>query len=328
MAYSTDFDDDLISNLPDELLSSIITLLPAKEAVATTVLSRRWSHLWTSLSRLDFDHLIDPFESIEHVVSSQQGNVTVFRICHSPEDWPRLAKLINHLKVDKAIEELGLTWIDDGYDRCLDSSILPASFFRCETLRALELSKYKLRADNLTIAPAFQGCVNLTTLNLNSIRLTSEILFRITSNCKLLENLSICSCRGLDYLKFFSDKLKFLKLRNLQANDVDICGKGITGLVFHNVSCSSRTIFIHCPNLKEFRLYCQNLTYSLVLQRCFGLLRSITEHGGEAFLSLPDLRLLCTKLDLNNMEDAILLSLIFRSSVHLQEIDIINRIKF
>ena len=43
-----------ICSLPDSILQHILSLLQIKEAVKTSVLSKRWEFLWTSISKLDF----------------------------------------------------------------------------------------------------------------------------------------------------------------------------------------------------------------------------------------------------------------------------------
>ena len=46
---------DLISKIPDEVLSLIVSCLPLQEAVQTSILSKRWRHVWTLVSKLEFD---------------------------------------------------------------------------------------------------------------------------------------------------------------------------------------------------------------------------------------------------------------------------------
>jgi len=46
---------DRISGLPDELRRHILSFLPARDAVCTSVLSPKWRHLWASARRLNVD---------------------------------------------------------------------------------------------------------------------------------------------------------------------------------------------------------------------------------------------------------------------------------
>ncbi|KAM0900113.1 hypothetical protein ACQ4PT_020829 [Festuca glaucescens] len=55
---------DWISALPEETLLHVLTFLPAHEAVQTSVLARRWRHLWRSAPRLRIVQQ-DKFETIE-----------------------------------------------------------------------------------------------------------------------------------------------------------------------------------------------------------------------------------------------------------------------
>ncbi|CAH9061256.1 unnamed protein product [Cuscuta epithymum] len=46
---------DIISSLPDEVLVHILSFLPTKHAVGTSILSHRWQYLFTGVTKLDFD---------------------------------------------------------------------------------------------------------------------------------------------------------------------------------------------------------------------------------------------------------------------------------
>lgn len=74
---------DLINNLPDVLLISIISLLPGTEGVRTSVLSNRWESLWKYSFHLGFNQL-------------QMLNSLVEEHIQNPDKRKRHEMIMNH----------------------------------------------------------------------------------------------------------------------------------------------------------------------------------------------------------------------------------------
>ncbi|XP_021738803.1 F-box/LRR-repeat protein 25-like [Chenopodium quinoa] len=80
---------DRISELSDELLSNIVARLTLKEAIATSILSKRWTNVWVSYPFLDFGFLQINYypEVLVHRVNNvlekfDGGKLDKFRIVH------------------------------------------------------------------------------------------------------------------------------------------------------------------------------------------------------------------------------------------------------
>lgn len=78
VSYSNEHDEeeDRLSSLPNNLLITILSLLPIDNAAATSVLSRRWEHLWTNITHVSFPlsltsekTLIYFTTTVDHIIS-------------------------------------------------------------------------------------------------------------------------------------------------------------------------------------------------------------------------------------------------------------------
>ncbi|CAK7351729.1 unnamed protein product [Dovyalis caffra] len=298
-------DADLISNLPEVLLSLIISHLSVAESVRTSILSRKWKNIWKSSSCLHFDKKFltksctdiynrdEPFRRfyrkrlhdeisqatglVERVIDSHETKLVTCSISHIQDDFKSglLARLIKNLEEKKRIEELFLTCEELFVSDKLQCN-LPAGIFFCRTLRVLELNGYWLKD-----ASPFEGCRNLVTLSLKSVSTDDQTLTRVVFNCMFLEDLSICSCTGIKRMEIRDQNLKSLKLKDLELEGIDINAKCLSILVLDSVLCSLN-MQINSPSLLEFGFsfdggLAQKSTqiYSRIidfLERCCGLL--------------------------------------------------------
>ncbi|KAJ0823182.1 putative F-box domain, leucine-rich repeat domain superfamily, F-box-like domain superfamily [Helianthus annuus] len=55
MALKASKTEDVISSMPEDVVTHILDRLPVQDAVKTSILSRNWRFKWTMLSQLVFD---------------------------------------------------------------------------------------------------------------------------------------------------------------------------------------------------------------------------------------------------------------------------------
>ncbi|XVF87719.1 hypothetical protein PTKIN_Ptkin18bG0143300 [Pterospermum kingtungense] len=187
---------DRLSGLPDSVLSHILSFLPTRQVVRTSVLSTRWKYLYASVTTLDF---------ADGVYESSSGFMDfVDRVLFS-HDTTCIKRFHLHLrcvaenKDDSARRICG--WVSFALKRCVQelhlecynlgahSGILPATLFTSEKLVKLVLND---NSDFVMTIPAKVCFPSLKTLHLINVDYIDDDSFqRLLSGCLVLEELSI-----------------------------------------------------------------------------------------------------------------------------------------
>ncbi|KAL5730416.1 hypothetical protein ACHQM5_003238 [Ranunculus cassubicifolius] len=215
---------DRISYMPELIQSHIVSFLPLKQAIRTSILSRRWRDICSCLSNLDFDQLNEDVEGknvkdiIDHTLFLIKGanlqscklDVEVDSDHISPLHFNRWVSFA----LGHNVKELGICLSVEGL------VLLPRSLFIGSCLTTLELCGFSLKLPTIASFPVLK---KLTLINMTFLDeyLTNKLFS--DSSCPMLESLEMFNCY-LDHFTTLSISATNLKNLNIliDIHDIDI----------------------------------------------------------------------------------------------------------
>ncbi|KAJ0448990.1 putative F-box domain, FBD domain, leucine-rich repeat domain superfamily [Helianthus annuus] len=250
---------DRLTRLPEEIRSHILSLMPTKFAVQTSILSKRWRYSWMFVTNLDFEfipaiHGLNSFlESVDLVMElCKTSQLQSFRL-----DFPgwRLPNSRVSNWIDKAVR-LNVRELDI---EVIEQVELPLSLFTCKTLTKLRLKT------------AFRECpcrVNLPCLKTLAIFVYKNPFlnaFKLIAGCPVLESLylKVSFYDGVEDYIFRIPTLKRLKLTFLCSPVVNKVVLDVPNLEYLFVGGTPCSIFVmkNVSSLVEASISLYDFTY-------------------------------------------------------------------
>ncbi|KDP21766.1 hypothetical protein JCGZ_00553 [Jatropha curcas] len=206
--------EDRISSLPEAVLGHILSFLPTKTVVQTSILSRRWRNIWNSVCNFDFEFLYDGNEDLSRVqkfgrfvdsvlILRSYPCIKKFRL-HFHSSLPCNASTWIRAAVRNNVEELDL-------GNFLSTLEMPRIVFSCETIRILKVYHgFTFQIPEAVCLPS------LRVLHLVSLfSLKDGDIEKFLSGSPVLEELFINSHHNdlVTTLSVQSSSLKSLKIR-------------------------------------------------------------------------------------------------------------------
>ncbi|GER27510.1 FBD-associated F-box protein [Striga asiatica] len=257
---------DLIGELPDCLLISILTRLPVKDTIQTSVLSKRWTTIYKFVVHLNLDfrchHL---FHRNHYLFDMVQAYLLVFCCClikshmsfsdNGAAFWEFLKYLGNINTAD--VKKLVVRCCCSLPKPCFYYSFCAYSLCSCHYilycmpgLRYLEVNSSK------EFLPEFYtNNMSLRNLRLSKVTLVDGALDLILSAC-----LGLCSLR-MDYCKFSSPtllirgpnlRLEHLKIEEcIRVKEIELCASNLVTFEFKSSRKIIELTFDHVPRLES-----------------------------------------------------------------------------
>ncbi|KAJ6752964.1 F-BOX PROTEIN-LIKE [Salix koriyanagi] len=206
---------DRISNLPWDVLDTILVRLPLRDAARTSILSSKWRYKWTNLSQFILDdkcihnfisdkasRWIEIRKIIDQVQSNHNGPIEKFKLAaYCCPNYSDLDQWIRFL-IEKGIKELIIQEFS-----VIKHFKLPDSVFCGPKLSHLELYGCILR-----LPSSFKGFDCLKILQLSHVLIISDALEHLIRNCPVLEKLTLLNLQNLAYIRIYNPNLKYVKI--------------------------------------------------------------------------------------------------------------------
>jgi F-box domain len=215
---------DLISNLPEDLKGKILSYLPARDAVKTSILSSRWQYSWVSAKEISI-------READFTLPSAKERKTQSR-------FSKFVDALLYLHNEPIISfylETGDFYTENYFQDAIDRWILhlswrkelrkfsfnfsygyhpysPTSLFSCHGLSSLKLGGCCIK-----LPKGFQGFKLMHVLELQGCPISDDDLEKIVSSCPILEELVITKWNSwfFDPPNNFSLKICAPKLKKL-----------------------------------------------------------------------------------------------------------------
>ncbi|XP_028796127.1 putative F-box protein At1g67390 [Neltuma alba] len=350
---------DYISQLPDEILCLIISLLSIDEIARTSVLSKRWRGLWRFIStHLEFDgrcmilplaQRLYPEEvlrnafcrrivryglAISTVLLRLSTDLHSCRIFHFPYSiyceevvtWLRLLKRRNvkFLSLESDVFDIGTTRLIllSEHERLLKPNFPPGIF---SGLYSLQLVHYDLRTSK-----PFEGCENLKTLIMREVNIDDTTLNEILKNCQRLENLCLDQCTAGGYLKLeiHNPNLRVLQLYATKIEKLVLVAEKLEVLVFDTL-IDPRIMELYSLNLRAIHCYTHSMVGSVTayiegryLLKAYDLLGYFRWYWGSESNILLTLSKISIDIDLNDAIECHLFVCFMRLCTRLETLEI------
>ncbi|KAF3515600.1 hypothetical protein DY000_02059181 [Brassica cretica] len=171
---------DTVSEIPDELLLTILSFLPSKDAVATSAISKRWKSLWKEVKTFRYD---DPYPLTFNMFAlfiRSRSSVDILQLKLNPGFSRTNINPLVKDAVARSLRELRIEMLYISFE-------LPQCLYFYPQLETLILQKL-----SLVDIPSNVSLIGVKKLHILSVRFSSdESVIKLLSICPLLEDLVV-----------------------------------------------------------------------------------------------------------------------------------------
>ncbi|KAJ9163439.1 hypothetical protein P3X46_023107 [Hevea brasiliensis] len=201
---------DMIIDLPDNVIDCILSKLPIRDAVRTSMLSKKWRYRWITLPYLVFAYKAflggkGEFEEnkfvkfINNVLFLHDGPILKFALSIScMRSYPEMDQWIVFLSRKNVVNFTLENWNGERHK-------LHSRFFSLQ-----KLTNLKLRRCIINPPADFSGFKCLRSLELYRITIADDALESLISSCPLLKKLKLYGFNYVDRLNIQAPQLKKL----------------------------------------------------------------------------------------------------------------------